>query len=75
MTQVTLNVIAVTVLQSKDTTDQIFIQIEGPPPYPGWIQRAPILSISVAQGTGIDYVRNLLGIKPEVIKDEYEQVK
>lgn len=67
MKQITLDVDAITVLRVKDQTDQIFIHFKGPPPYPKWIARSPILSMNVAEGSGVDYVRQAFGMEPEVI--------
>lgn len=67
MKQITLDVDAITVLRVKDQTDQIFIHFKGPSPYPKWIARSPILSMNVAEGSGVDYVRQAFGMEPEVI--------
>ena len=67
MKQITLDVDAITVLRVKDQTDQIFIHFKGPSPYPKWIARSPILSMNVAEGSGVDYVRETFGMEPEVI--------
>lgn len=67
MKQITLDVDAITVLKVKDQTDQIFIHFKGPSPYPKWFSRSPILSMNVAEGSGVDYVRETFGMEPEVI--------
>lgn len=67
MKQITLDVDAITVLRAKDQTDQIFIHFKGPSPYPKWINRPPILSMNVAEGSGVDYVRQTFGVEPVVL--------
>jgi|MudIll2142460700_1097286.scaffolds.fasta_scaffold3556512_1 hypothetical protein len=67
MKQVTLDVDAITVLQVKDWTDEIFIHFKGPSPHPKWTNRPPILSMKVTEGTGVEYVREVFGIEPQVI--------
>lgn len=67
MKQITLDVDTITVLLVKDQMDQIFIHFKGPSPYPKWISCPPILSMSTSEGTGCDYVREVFGMKPEII--------
>jgi hypothetical protein len=67
MKQITLEVDAITVIQAKDNFDEIFIHLEGPPPFPKWIHRPPILSMKVTEGGGVEYVREVFGMEPEVI--------
>ena len=65
--KIELDVTAITVLKVKDQMDQIFIHFVGPSPFPKWISRSPILSISTSEGIGCDYVREVFGMEPEVI--------
>ena len=66
-TQVTLNVITASVLRTKDTPDLILIKVEGGFPCPDLLKTTPVMSLSVTQGTGVDYVRNFLNVEPKVI--------
>jgi hypothetical protein len=56
------------VVLSGSGTDKITFKFNGPSPYPDWMpEEKPFFRLEVSKGYGVEYVRNVFRIEPEII--------